>query len=279
MLARRRQLSEVGRFAFPWLIDVGRSFKDRGVFPLSLTDYYKERDDIIIAGLVETLIPVGSHHDRIMMDVLSMLGDKPSDIVRKRLFVTMSPPDDDEQWLLLPILSKRDVISMLSWIYDVWSDIENVVLCDLSGDYTGERSLLSIAGHNSKYIQRLRLFVARMTLCDGFGKGLWHNTPVDLLQCPLTDDVLWLLRHFYRLEKVTPDNVNEILQYLGFELPVDFLYSVWGVNEMRKNRRTVIDTFLKNFREHTEINRLVRYCSGTDYYKGVLKKEIPKIEF
>lgn len=279
MLTRRRQLSEVGRFAFPWLIDVGRRFKERGVFPLSLTDYYTKREDIIIAGLVESLIPSGNHHDRVMMDVLALLGNNPFDIVRKRLFVTMSPPDDDEHWLLVPVFSKRDIAQALSWTYDAWQDIERALLDEFNGDYNGEHSIFDICNGGFQFRQRLRMSIARLTLRDGFGKGVWDSTSADMLQCPLTDDVLWLLRHFYRLEKVTPDNVNEILQYLGFEIPVDFLYSVWGVNEMRKNRRTVIDTFLKNFREHTELNRLVRYCSGTDYYKRMLKKEVPGIEF
>ena len=277
LMTRRRQLSEVGRFAFPWLVDVAKTFKGRGVFPLSLTDYYQNPDDIVIAGLVETLIPDGQHHDRLIMEILQMLGEHPSEIVRKRLFITMSPPDDDEQWLLIPFLSKRDVVQMLGWIYDNWQGIEQAVLQELSGEHIGTYSLLDIGNNSFSFIQRLHLQIARLTLKDGFGKGLWSFTHTDELQCPLTDDVCWLLRHFYRLEKLTPNNVNEILQYIGFDIPVEFLYTVCGVKEMRRKHRNEIDTFLRGFSEHISTKKLVRYCSGTPYYRSILRKEIPLI--
>ena len=280
LLSRRRQLTEIGRYAFPWLIEAGKREKENGVFPVRLTDYYKKRDDVEVAGFVELLIPDGKSRERLILEIRSLIGDEPWKMVTDRLFLTMSPTDDEEQWLNKPTLSKRDVMALMEWIYDVRvrknESLEYVLQCELKGRRTDIGSLTDVIGKSIAARQRMHLLMAEMTINDGFGKGLWTSIPVESLQCPLTNDVLLLLCHFYRLEKIDESNVNEILEFIGFDRPVDFLYTTWAVMRMRNGaHRDEINSFLSSFSGHLAEKKMVRYCSGLKYYKRRLRDEVP----
>ena len=89
-IQRRNIMWEYGEKVYLWLKGIGERYKASGNFPLFLTDYYSDADDIEIAGLVEMLIPTDYKRVVRVPILREILGDNPSKMLFERPLALIS---------------------------------------------------------------------------------------------------------------------------------------------------------------------------------------------
>ena len=284
LFARRRQLSEVGRYAFPWLVKLSREVKAGDHFPLFLTDYYQTKEDVEVAGLIDLIIPQGRLRINKITEIRNLIGASPWKSVCDRSFVRYYTPDGGLENAVGGdmFFSRHRLTTLMDWIWQVLNEagisLEQAIINELEGNNVLWDSLFDIIGRSENAKENMRFLLARMTARDGMGRGIWTKTKIRDLCCPCTAKTASYLRNFYKLEAISHENIDEILQYIGFRIPFDFYYTCLGLDIMKKTNKRNTERFLKAFRSHILLDSLLEYCSGGTKYRKILRNEIPNIK-
>ena len=280
-MMRRMQLSEVGRWAFPWLVEMGRTAKEKKVCPIDLADYYPDTEDAVVASIAGLLIPYNKRRNDYVTEFRNLLGEHPMEAVRSRAFLHYPSMFDTPYFLKAVSIRIESVVELLDWCWKMFVSMELpmefVVMSEVTGKDYGPMRLAELTCMNRGFKEGMKMLLARMTMKDGIGRGVWHSMDEEILPLPLFPPVRNLLMKFYPLEPIDSVNVGEITEYLGFEKPIDFLYAYWGIERQNALDGGRTDSFIKNFREHLKLDKMLRWCSGLPYYTSKLKKEIPNI--
>ena len=235
MMQRRRLLTERGKKILDWVRSEGERYKDAGVFSLSLADYYANPEDVEVAAIVECLIPnpldeASSTRIGYITELHNILGDSPSGYVRERRFVMDLRPEREMDGLLGQMgVQKVDLFNMLDWIWsvrDVKATLEAAFL-----EYAGLRrvggQIPDLRGQISHELNpcAVRLALMRLCLTDGMGRGVWKSILAEDLPCPMDSGVKRMLRRLYPVGIFADDEADEIISYLGWDVPCEFVYS------------------------------------------------------
>ena len=239
LLQRRTNLYERGSLIFEWLRRVGEEYKERGVYPVSLTDYYEDKEDVEVAAIIEILVPgmPDNSPQRVesITELHNILGEHPAEIVRARSFL----PDLLTQKSQDSILGgrfgtqKSDVFNLLDWIWDV--KISQHIPLDLAfpcwaGVLRNEMVRMHVPDINERVSRRVvesSVAWSLMKLCtkDGIGHGVWNTVPIETLLCPKYQEVMRLLRKIYPIERFNEYNADEIITFLGWDVSCEFMYA------------------------------------------------------
>lgn len=252
-IQRRNIMWEYGEKVYLWLKEIGERYKASGNFPLFLTDYYSDADDIEIAGLVEMLIPTDYKRVVRVPILREILGDNPSKMLFERDFNEYSMRAEERLFKG----SKKffsDLIILLDRIWYIKHDqqvpLEYAVLSELGLQKANNFRILETIGDTKKEREKLWLLLAKMTLKDGFGKGIWNSTPIEDLHCPELIGVKKLVNSFYfiRGASVKNDDMQDVIRFMGYDSPVEFLYTFWGYRSVRLSNEPSFEHFEKRFK-------------------------------
>ena len=234
---KKAKLDEIcSKNVYPWLRDVGMKFKDFAAYPLCLSDYYKRPMDKQVAEVVSLLAPQKGR-DKYIMALYRLLGKSPWLKVRRRNFMELS---SNKSTLKNPFLKDALIFNLLDWIWEVTCEdkvpLEYAILGELGIIKRHHKTPLKNVIDLSDMRYRLEMVLVKMTLRDGYGTGLWKFLQEEDLPCPLTNDVRKVMSVFYPIIRgVNEENAPDILSFMGFEKQVDFLYSAWGYQYLRRH--------------------------------------------
>lgn len=227
VLQRRRLFNET--FPIWWLKDLAKEVKYNCVLPLSLCDYYSNRDDIEIAAVVECLLrePLDDSalHNEQIIELHNLLGSNPSRMVEKRNFLHLLPDCTKNNFLGITGIRISDIFNTLDWIWEIRTKkqigIERVFRAGLFHELSDRISI----GISDASVCLLKM---RMCLTDGVGKGLWSTIPPEDLRCPPGKSLIQLVRKIYSVGMMENKDLDEVISFLGFDNTYEFVYVYWG---------------------------------------------------
>ncbi len=248
IIQKRRSLYDRGNLIFKWIKDAGQQYKKNGNFPLSLTDYYEDPSDVEVAAMVETLIPeplsFSSKRISYITELHNILGKSPSNMVNERTFFYGLLSQKLMDGILGRLgVQKSDIFNMLDWIWEIRHlgvPMENA-FAEYAGMRHGNGSVPDLSERISHRISRCAINMALMRLCldDGVGRGVWHSISKEMIPCPTDNDVLCLLRQLYPIERFNKGMADEIITYLGWDEPCEFLYSYLACIPYRQEMKSM----------------------------------------
>ena len=271
MQQRRRQLRDVGdRFAYPWIMEVGRRYKERGIFPLSLCDYYTTKEDIEIAAIVELLFPYAKR-EQYILEVRNILGGNLWDMLKTRSFFKFSDVEYEDKLILgYPKLSVYRLFNVLDWVWGIM--VEKRMPLDFAlAVQKGKKEELEDVVDYKDFRYRYDMLLMKLATADGYGIGIWDR--FKRLSCPINEPMICVLRQFYPIETVTIKNAQAIIRFLGFKRTIDFLYAYWGYERLRKTMPKEIAHFEQTFPNRlTTLHKSSFTSESSDKY---LREDIP----
>ena len=219
----------------PWLHEVTRSYKERGVYPLMacwlLPSYYTDDMDREVAAFASMLIrdrAYPDHHGKEGIDGVKLmervaefrelLGEKPSEWFLGRRFVGLSV--GEKQTKRTGGVMNAKIAEYFSLLYDGWAKRETCFWRIFDDYFEGE------TGENRARVLRLVLGAS-----DGFGMGLWATMPPEP-KCPFTGGVMDMLRTFFPDYKRLGDK-DAAVRLFGFERDSDFFYATLAYEELQ----------------------------------------------
>ena len=227
----------LGTPVFKWLIEIGKRFKERGVFPPSLCDFYTSQRDIEVAGIVELLFPDNERKISYILETKKILGASPWEMVRKRVFIYLGLPQNEKAILKNKNITTNTIFNVLDW---VWMCAVNHNI-PMEHVVKGERGIVRPAHIyplsdiiNVKNLKcRIDRLLAKMCMPDGFGNGMWHIKEANL-EFPLPINKDCFLSAFFKLrgdsDKDTLKRAARIL-----EIPIlEMMYIEWGYEKIKK---------------------------------------------
>lgn len=244
---RQAKLKEIcGKHVYPWLRDVGKKFKEFGAFPISLSDYYSDPMDKQIAEFFSLIIPENNKQKYITI-LYNQLGHSLWERIKNRDFLAFS-----DKGLVFgnTRLSRTKVYGLLDWLWEVCCvervPLEYVVLGELGIVRRYHSAPLKGLVPTSFMTCRLETILAKMTLRDGFGCGLWHFLPEESLPCPLDEETYKVLSIFYPIKNDrSREGASRIFSFMGFDRDIDFLYAAWGYLYIKKRNPEAAAAFEK----------------------------------
>lgn len=271
---RERQMEGIGKPVFRWLREIGERFKDRGIFPPSLCDYYTAREDKETAAVAELLIPNTPKRISYIIELHRILGDSPWKMVKDREFIYLGLPQNERNILRNTHMSTSAVFNTLDWIWKCAVDL-NIPLEHIM---KGEKDIVRPAHmyplreiiDNKELDYRIDMLLAKMCMPDGYGEGLW-NIKESSLSYPFSKETKTLLSAFF---SIRGDGEGEALdrarRFLGVPA-LDMLYIEWGYLYLRRKYPEETQKLERRYREKFEY--------ATSYLRGnALADIIPKLE-
>lgn len=242
---------------YPWLREVGEKFKAFGAFPLCLSDYYADPMDKQVAEVVGLLVPQ-TRRDTHIMKLRKILGDSPWEKVRQRNFMELT---NNKLTMGFPFLNDSTLFNFLDWIWDVTCEdrvpLEYAILGELDIINRHHKTPLNDVFIHSDIKYRMEMLLVKMTLQDGYGTGLWQFLQEEDLPCPLNDEMRKILAIFYPVRgSIKDETIPDVLSFLGYEKRVDFLYSAWGYQYLRRHEKDAVKRFETKFKWWWESMRL-----------------------
>ena len=257
MIQRRRVLAERGRLILEWARDKGTEYKNGGVFPVSLADYYTEKEDVEVAAIVEAIVPnplsMSPRRIGYITELHNLLGKHPAEMVDKRGFVARLMPDGALDGLLGRMgVQKSDVFNILDWIWEVRSAGASLEIAFL--EYAGMRRscsyMFDLHERIGNAISTFSANVVLVRLCtdSGIGRGVWDVLPAHDVPCPMNADVKKFLGQMYVVKRLGDGEYDEAISYMGWDVTSDFIYSFLAcrkfgkeMEEVGKRLRAVVD--------------------------------------
>jgi hypothetical protein len=147
-----------------------------------------------------------------------------------------------------------DLFLLLDRIWYIKHDqqvpIEYAVLSELGLQNYRNYGILDTIDNTKKQHEKLWLFLAKMTLKDGFGKGIWNSTPIEDLHCPELGGVKKMVNSFYLIRgaSINSSDMQDIIRFMGYDSPVEFLYTFWGYRSVRLSNEPSFEHFEKRFK-------------------------------
>lgn len=246
-LRRRAKIKEIcAKNVYPWLREVGEKFKRFGAYPLCLSDYYKDPMDKQVAEMVSLMIPP-NNRQKLLIHFFNILGDSLWERVKNRNFMEFAR----EGWISTAVcLNSSLLFNVLDWIWEACCaervPPEYVILGEMGIITRHHRTPLEHVLPLQEMRYRLELLLAKMTLRDGFGVGLWEFLPEESIPCPFNSENKKVLSTFYPIQRdMKAGNEPNILSFMGFEKQIDFLYSAWGYQYLKKKEPRATSDFEK----------------------------------
>ena len=271
-LQQRRYLSHFAQWHYPWLVEIGRRWKQRGEWAFdrfALMDYYTEGEDVEVAAYVSLMTQDNARlHDQVT-ELHHIIGDCPWDWVENRVFITLSTPDVASERIIGTNRTKGDLFNLLDWVWGLYFDRDE------------KRPALSdiLKVQDEQYM--MAMLNMRLTKHDGIGRGV---RPYDgeEMPCPVNHDMLRLIRKFYPRHgryglQVTQVNANDVLQFMGFDDPTDFVYAYQGYQRMAE--------LMPKAMERNERLFMSRYMQGFpmdesgNHFRVIMTEMLPEIKF
>lgn len=271
LLQRRRLFSET--FPIWWLKKLAGEYKEHCALPLSLCDYYDKKEDIEVAAVVECLLrePLDDSPKRNddIIELRNIIGKNPSEMVRTRNFLHILPSDEKDIELGSSGILLTDIFNTLDWIWEIRVKIGATI-----EDAITKKSYPSLSERIERNIPMAstHLLLMRMCLDDGIGKGIWHSVSPEDIPCPQDKSLIRLVRKLYSVGRMREEDLDEVVSFLGFDIPCEFVYAYWGYRKLGD----AMDAFERIF--PNLINGKMSFRSWKDnYHKGA--DLLPKIEF
>lgn len=271
---RERQMEGIGKPVFRWLREIGNRFKDRGIFPPSLCDYYTAREDKETAAVVELLIPNTPKRISYTIELHKILGNSPWKMVRDRDFIYLGLPQNDRSILKNMHITASLIFNVLDWIWKCAVDL-NIPLEHIM---KGEKGIVRPAHmyplreiiDNREMDYRVDMLMAKMCMPDGYGEGLW-NIKEDSLSYPFSKETKTFLSAFF---SIRGDKEQEALKRAIrlLDVPVlDMLYIEWGYMHLRRKYPEDTERMERRYRE--------KFKYATSYQQSsAVSRIIPKLE-
>lgn len=250
---KQAKLQEIcGKHVYPWFIDLGEKFKRFGGFQLCLSDYYKNPMDKQVAEIFSIIAPKNGR-EKYLTEFRNILGNSPWEKIKNRDFMEFT-----KEGLILgnPFFTHSLIFNVLDWLWEVSCEdkvpFEYVILGELGiikrHHSTPLKNVFSVS--DIKY--RLEMVLVKLTLRDGFGAGIWHFLEEEDLPCPLSTELRKIMFVFYPIKMdMTKENESNIISFIGFEKKVNFLYSAWGYQYLRKKKPQETAKFEKKLKKWT----------------------------
>ncbi len=216
---------------YTWLRELGDAVRESGAYPISLCDYYADPRDKEVAGVVGLLVP-SRRPENYIFELRHILGDSPSAMVESRAFLHLNESRK--------ILDNRgigvgfsDVFNVLDWIWAVRHKrglpLEQAIISELGYIKKSHAEPLSLVIPNTDFLNRLRMLLAKMAMKGGYGAGIWSYLDERVLSLPDTRGIRDVMRRYFPMNKRLRDrNINDIASFMGFDKPINFLYTYWG---------------------------------------------------
>ena len=228
---KRARLKDIcGKFVYPWLVGLAKKNKEEKAFPLCLGDYYGNQLDKEVAEAVALLVPFNKNRAKYMTGLHNMLGDSPWEMVKNRAFLGLM----GSQPLFKNLnLTRNTVVNILDWFWDTCYKkripLEYVVLGELGVIKPPHEVPLTSVAPVSGLRYKLGVLLAKMTLTDDFGVGMWSYFKPKNVPCPICVKQRKLLRAYYPIcgVSLSDKDAGSIIDFIGFEKRIDFLYAYW----------------------------------------------------
>lgn len=268
---QRRHLFSFAQYHYAWLREIGVEWKRRGDYALdrfSLMDKYSDAEDIETAGYVSLLTNDNARlHDQIT-ELCNLIGPNPAEMVSTRAFITLSQPKVANEKIVGSFHRKSDLFNVLDWIWDDRAKERG---------HCGIEKVVKI--QDERYM--LDMLAMRLTKKDGIGKGVWTGGD-EGLGCPVNDDMLRVIRLYYPKTaryglRVTQDNADDVLQFMGFDDTTEFVYTYQGYCRMRELMSEAMERNERLFNK--------RYAEGLpmdekgNHFRHVMTAMMPEIRF
>lgn len=270
-LQQRRYLVEFARIHYEWLIKVGQEWKKRGEFPIdrfSLMDYYHEPNDIEVAGYVSLLTTTNEKLFDQIIDLRDLLGDHPWQWMKERGFIVLADPETASQRIMGCRRTYADLFNLLDYVWGFYFN------------HGEPRTTLSDIVPIQDEAYAMKMLKMRLYRKGGLGLGVRPDDGEELA-CPLTIPMLQLIRTFYPIAgqmgfALTVDNADDVLQFMGFDDPTEFLYTYQGYQRMLEVQPKAMERNEKYF------NR--RYQQGWQmeehrHFSDLMREILPEIRF
>lgn len=245
---RRARLYEMcGKNIYPWLVEVGEKVVRRGLFPMNLCDFYTDPVDKEVAGIIDLVMPINNKNGYII-ETRNMLGGSLWELVKNRNFMFLT---ENRRILRNSALTTATIFNILDWVWEVTREdkvsLEYAVLGELGITRMFHKSpMAEVVPNKGDLHQKLEILLAKMTLKDGFGVGLWDSVEEESLACPYLPSVRKTLHAFYPISKRVPsDEVADIISFFGFKKQIDFLFSSWGYEYVTRHEPQATASFEK----------------------------------
>lgn len=206
----------------PWLHELTTKYKERGIYPPMaswlLPSYYTEKDDIEVATYAAMLIRDDENVIDRVNEFRNLLGEHPYGWFKERQFISLSI--GKSQLLVTGGVRNYKIAEYFSKIYDEWKGrryVTSLIFAETFG-----------ADH---YFKKLQLLMLVLGTCDGIGKGIWSVSSKDL-RCPITKEVLYLLRTFFPDYKKVGD-YHDAIKLFGFKVDTDFFYAALAYKDLQ----------------------------------------------
>lgn len=240
MRQRKARLLDICQgYIYPWLVGLAGRNRKSGNFPLFLGDFYGSPKDKEVAEAAALLFPLEPGRDNYLMRMRNILGDNPRDMVESRAFVNYGG-----KLRMSAFHSESVIFNVLDWIWETCCrdkvPLEYVVLGELGYVRPYHMTPLSAVFPLKDMKIKLELLLNKMSPIDGFGTGMWHFLDIGRLPCPMTKDVLKVMKAYFPIENGMSESPSEIIKFFGFERQCDFLYSVWEYERLRKQQKKEI---------------------------------------
>ena len=248
-IQKRMYLSDVGNRIYKWVKAKGEEYKNKGALPLSLADYYTNPEDVEIAAIVEVAIPDPLENTArrlaYITELHNLLGDNPSEFVRSRKFLHELLPKGAMDAVLGGTMGiqKSDVFNILDWIWEVKNT--DTPLETAFTDYAfGKRRFGPVPDFGERVnhnVNKAAVQAAMMKLClaDGIGKGVWKSVSAEMLPCPMISGLRKFLRHLYPIGLFKDEESNEIITFIGYDVPCDFVYAYLSCKNYKEEMATI----------------------------------------
>lgn len=248
-LARLKDIC--GKHVYPWFVEIGKLAKRHGVYPVSFCDYYTSKQDKEIAAIIELLMP---EKNRItsLIELRNLLGNDLWSMVEERSFLQFN-----RQGKLKCGISYYDITHAFDWIWFVCVSeripMEYVIMGELGIIKKRPETDITVSIERNNLNERLYLMLAKMVMKDGWGAGLWNFLKEKNLHVHTTLEMRKVLRALFPIEnglKIMP--TDDILRYMGFEKPIDFLYSYWAYRHIEERESQTVKSLEKRIKQWYE---------------------------
>ena len=247
----------------PWLYELTRKYKERGEFPLMgcwlLPSYYMKREDIEVAVIASLLI---SDTCRVMERVTAfreMMRDEPFEWFKNRGFVSLG--FGKERVKKTGEVDNSRIAEYLDLFHSQWAERERRF------PYIFDRIFCDVYSSSKERLLRMV-----MGTSDGIGRGLW-NVGDHELRCPLTKEVMYLLKTFYP-DYYRNHDYDAAVHQFGFKRDCDFFYAALAYQELcKRNPKGCLRLATLFNKRYDECN--IRYANSLTEWGRIL----PEISF
>lgn len=240
--ARLKELCETD--VYPWFINIGQLYRKKFGLPVCFCDFYDDPRDKEVVETIALVIPQ-NNREQYMIELRNILGKHPWEMVKDRSFMHIK---DIKRVLGNNAINGPLLFNILDWIWETCVERRATIEYAFLGEmgYIGKRyasPLSDVITFTNLHTQMEMMLVKMVT------DGMWDYIERDELPCPLIPGIKKVLSIFYPIRnKVTSDNIFDVIDFIGFECRNDALYSVLAYQKLMKEYPKDVALFEKRSR-------------------------------